>query len=160
MGWQIDLFQVPPGADQRVVRDVQYDWAEHDEYSIPPASDETDRWIEHVVGLLETVAPGLKILDDDDGTPMLSRDRRGHLTYVRVWQPDGPLLSNVYPECLDVRIKRGYAESYDGENFDALWDACKVLAEHAECAVFPEYDDDSTDMTMDRDEARRELHWA
>lgn len=158
MSWQIDLFRVPPGVDPRVVRDVEYGWDTSDVYSTPRASDDTDAWIYRVLALLEEVAPGLKLLDAPDWAGA-SFDKRGHIRHVRAWQPDGPLLVDIYPGAANVTIQRGRAEAHDGEHFIALWDACKALAERAECAVFPQYEDDPTDMTMDREQARRELDW-
>ena len=40
------------------------------------------------------------------------------------------------------------------------WQCCKVLTEQADCAVFSQYDDDPTDMTMDLETARRDCNWA
>ncbi len=154
MSWQIDLFRVPPGVDPRVVRDVQYGDAPSDDYAVPAASAETDAWIRHALGLLERVAPGLKLADASDGDSV-SFDDDGHIEHVCAWQPDGPLLVNLYPGCADVRISRGHAETRDGEHFEALWRACKILAEEAECAVFPQYDDEPVDTSYDVDEARR-----
>jgi len=81
MGWQIDLFRVAPGQDPCKVRDVQYGWDEHEGYSVPGASAETDRWIQRVIELLESVAPGLKIVDEHDA-PAVSFDDRGHVEQV------------------------------------------------------------------------------
>ena len=155
MSWQIDLFRVAPGQDPCKVRDVQYGWEEHDGYAVDArASAVTDRWIERVIELLESVAPGLKIVDED-GAPVVSFDQRGHVDHVRVWQPDGPLIANVYPYTVDVRVNTLASRIADGEYFEALWRACKVLAEHAECAVFPQYDDEPVDTTLDLEHARQ-----
>jgi hypothetical protein len=158
MGWQIDLFRIPPGLDPHLVRDVEYGEVSSDLYATPSTSDETDAWIYRVLALLEEVAPGLKLVDEPDAA---SFDKAGHVVHARAWQPDGRLLVNIYPGSVDVRIQRGRLhEEYEGQDFYALWDACRVLAQRGECAVFPQYDDDPTDMTMDREEARRELDWA
>ena len=153
MSWQIDLFRVAPGHDPCKVRDVQYGWEEHDGYTVDEESDATDRWIERVIELLESLAPGLTIVDQDD-VPVVSFDDRGHVEHVRIWQPDGPLIANVYRYALDVRVNLGHAELHDGEYFEALWRACAVLAQHAECAAFPQYDDEPVDTTLDLEHAR------
>ena len=153
MGWQIDLFRVAPEQDPCKVRDVQYGSEEYEGYAVDDASAATDRWIERVIELLESVAPGLKIIDEH-GAPDVSFDDRGHIRNVRVWQPEGPLIATVYPYCADLRIKRRYAKSHEGKVFEALWHACVVLAEHAECAAFPQYDDDPVDTTLELERAR------
>jgi hypothetical protein len=160
MGWQIDLFRVPPGQDPCKVRDVQYDWEQHDGYVfVDSASAETDRWIKRVMELLESVSPGFKLLEED-GELSLSFDDHGHLEHVGIWQPEGPLIADLYPDSLDLRVNPGHAEQYDGEAFDHLWAACRILANEADCAVFAQYDDDPVDMTLDAKEARRVHHWA
>ena len=160
MGWQIDLFRVPDGVDPHVVRDVQYGWEEHDGYAVPDAGDDTDRWIRHVIELLETVAPDLKLVIEHDGEPMVSFSRGRHIEHVRLWQTEGRLIVNAYPGTVDLRVNFWNGEAYDGATFDALWASCRLLAERAECAVFPQYDDDPVDMTMDPKEARRVHNWA
>jgi len=64
------------------------------------------------------------------------------------------LIANVYPGAVDVRVNLGHAESHEGEYFEVLWRACTALAEHAECAVFPQYDDDPVDTTLELEQAR------
>jgi hypothetical protein len=104
MGWQIDLFRIPPGLDPRLVRDVQYGEVTSDLYTVPPPSEETDAWIYRVLALLEEVTPGLKLVDEPDAS---SFDQAGHIVHVRAWQPDDRLLVNIYPGSVDVRIQRG-----------------------------------------------------
>jgi hypothetical protein len=154
VSWQIDLFRVAPGQDPRKVRDMQYEWEEHEGYALDDVrSDATDRWIERVIELLESVAPGLKIVDENDA-PVVSFDHHGHVQHVRIWQPEGPLIANVYPHAVDLRVNLGHAESHPGEYFEVLWRACVGLAEQAECAVFPQYDDDPVDTTLELEQAR------
>jgi hypothetical protein len=152
MSWKIDLFRVAPGQDPRKVRDVQYAWEEHDGYVVDDPSDATDRWIEHVVALLEEVSPGLKLVEEH-GEPVVSFED-GHITHLRLWHPEGPLIADVYAHCADVRVNLGHAESYDGEYFEVLWHAGRILAERAGCAAFPQYDDDPVDTSLDLETAR------
>ncbi len=161
MGWQIDLFRIRPGQDPRKVRDVQYDWDQHDGYPVVDhATADTDRWIKRAMELLESVSPGFRLAKDQHGELLLWFDGRGQILNVRIWQPDGPLIVNLYPDFVDLRINPGHPEQYDGEAFDHLWAACRILAEQADCAVFPQYDDDPVDTTLDPKEARRVHHWA
>jgi hypothetical protein len=160
MGWQIDLFRVRPGQNPCKVRDVQYDWEQHDGYTIVDgASAGTDRWIKLAMELLESVSPGFKLVEED-GELSLSFDDYRHIEHARIWQPEGFLIANLYPDCVDLRVNTWHPQEHDGECFEQLWIACKVLAEQAECAVFPQYDDDPVDMTIDPREARRVHHWA
>ena len=88
MTWQIDLFGVRSGEDPCKVRDVQYEWEEHDGSSVvEDASAETDRWIELAMGLLQGVSPGFKLVEED-GEWSLSFDDHGHIRHLRIGQPD------------------------------------------------------------------------
>ena len=110
MGWQIDLFRIRPGQDPCKVRDVQYDWEQHDGYVVvDSASAETDAWIKHAMELLESVSPGFKLVEED-GELSLRFDDHGHILHVRIWQPDGPLIVNLYPDCADLRVNTLGAE--------------------------------------------------
>lgn len=159
VGREIDRFRVRRGQDACKVRDVQYEWAQHDGYVVAAPSAATDRWIYHALQLVESVAPGCKITAAD-GDPDVSLDPSGHILHVQIRQPDGPLIVNLHPECADVRLEPSDAGRYDGASFTALWRVCRVLAHGAECAVFPQYDDDPADMTMSEAQARAELGWA
>ena len=76
-------------------------------------------------------------------------------------QAAGPCLVNVYPDGVDVRVSRSYREAVDGEALEGLWRCCALLADQAECAVFPQYDDDDpVDMSLEVAEARRVHDWA
>ena len=153
MSWQIDLFYVAPGQDPCKVRDVQYDWEQHSGYEDAGQSDDSDRWIAHVLALIDGLGLGIAEFE--------RTDEGGHVMHVGLIQPDGPQIRvSVYPWTVDVRAASLGQERYDGEGFAALWQVCKVLAEQAGCAVFPEYDDDPTDMTMDAETARELDPWA
>lgn len=154
MGWQIDLFRVLPGQDPCKVRDVQYEWEEHAGYEVGEPCAESDAWIAHVLGLLQTTEPAFEEVGErtvGDG---------GHVSHVGLVQPTGPCIVNVYPDVVDVRGKWGYADRYDGELFEQLWRCCRLLADEAGCAVFPQYDDEPTDMSLDVARARKEHFWA
>jgi hypothetical protein len=161
MSWEIDLFRIRPGQDPCKVRDVQYDWEQHDGYVIvDTATAETDDWIKRALELLESVSPGFKLAKEHDGELALNFDTHRHIRHVRIWQPEGPLIANLYPDFASLRVNTWAPKAYDGEWFDHLWAACRILAEEADCAVFPQYDDDPVDMTLDPKEARRVHHWA
>ena len=148
------MFRVLPGQDPCKVRDVQYAWEEHAGYEIGEPRAESDEWIAHVLELLTTHEPAF----EEDGERMLVDG--GHVMNVCLVQPDGSCIANVYPDAVDVRGKWGYADRYDGELFEHLWQCCRLLADEAGCAVFPNFDDDPTDMSLDLALARTMHFWA
>ena len=154
MGWQIDMFRVLPGQDPCKVRDVQYAWEEHAGYEVGEPRAESDEWIAHVLALLQAHEPAF----EEDGERTVVDG--GHVMHVGLVQPAGSCIVNVYPDAVDVRGKWGYADRYDGELFEHLWKCCRLLANEAGCAVFPNFDDDPTDMSLDIALARTIHFWA
>jgi hypothetical protein len=164
MGWSgIWLVAVRPGetAEQAVNRGTEA-WIEQDDAGLSivpnPAAEATDlsaatdRWIDHIVGLLRRENPRFEMVEEHhDGD---------HRRSVVLDDPDGPVSATVYSGEVQLLPRRGWDDPPDqpGYGFFAMWRYCQLIAAEG-CVAHDPDDDELVDLTLSGDEAAATYLW-
>jgi len=149
-------------AEQAINRGTEA-WIEQDDdgVSIVPnpdaeetqLSEETDRWIDHIVDLLRRENPRFEIVNEHhDGK---------HRRSVMLDDPDGPVSATVYgAQEVQLVPRRGWDDPTDqpGAGFSTMWRYCQLLAGEGCVANDPD-DDEIIDLDLDEEEAARTYFW-